>query len=54
MAVVVCETDAELRIGSFVMMLMVPAIAAEPKRADPPPLITSTLSIILAGNCSIP
>ena len=52
--VVVWETAAELRTGSFVMILMVPAMAEDPKRAEPPPLIISTLSIMFAGNCSIP
>ena len=33
---------------------MVPAMADEPKSADPPPRITSTLSTMFAGSCSIP
>lgn len=45
---------AELRIGSFVMILIVPAIADEPNKAEPPPRITSTRSIIFAGICSKP
>ena len=53
-AVVVCDMVAELRTGSFVMMLIVPAMADEPKRADPPPRMTSTLSTMFAGSCSIP
>ena len=53
-AVVVCETDAEFLTGSFVIMLMVPAIADDPKRADPPPRMTSTRSTMFAGSCSIP
>ena len=40
--------------GSFVMILIVPAIADEPNSADPPPRITSTRSIIFAGICSSP
>ena len=52
--VVVCDIAAEFLTGSLVMMLIVPAIAEEPKRADPPPRITSTLSTMLAGSCSIP
>ena len=39
---------AELRIGSFVMILIVPAIADEPNKAEPPPRITSTRSIKIA------
>ena len=33
---------------------MVPAMADEPNRAEPPPRITSTRSIMLAGICSNP
>ena len=54
MEVVTCDIAAEFLTGSLVMMLMVPAIAEEPKRAEPPPRITYTLSTMLAGNCSIP
>ena len=50
----VCPSWAELRKGSLVMMLMVPAMADAPKRAEPPPRITSTRSIMLAGICSSP
>ena len=45
---------AEFLKGSFVMIFMVPAIADEPKSAEPPPLMTSTLSTMLAGSCSMP
>ena len=48
------ENWAELRTGSLVMMLMVPAMAEEPNKAEPPPRITSTRSIMLAGICSRP
>ena len=41
--------EPELRRGSFVMIFTVPAMAEEPKRAEPPPRTTSTRSIILAG-----
>ncbi len=50
----VCDTRAELDTGSLVMMLMVPPTADEPNSADPPPRITSTRSIMLAGMCSSP
>ena len=40
--------------GSFVMIFIVPPTADEPKRAEPPPRITSTRSIMLAGICSRP
>ena len=50
----VCPSWAELRRGSLVMMLMVPAMADAPNRAEPPPRITSTRSIMLAGICSRP
>ena len=36
------------------IILIVPAIAEEPNKAEPPPRITSTRSIILAGICSSP
>ena len=42
------DRERELRIGSLVMILIVPAIADEPNKADPPPRITSTRSIMLA------
>ena len=54
MEVVVCEMLEEFLTGSLVMMLIVPAMAEDPKSAEPPPLITSTLSTMLAGSCSIP
>ena len=50
----VWAAETEFLAGSFVMMLMVPAMAEEPNYADPPPLITSTRSTILAGICSMP
>ncbi len=50
----VWENCAELTIGSLVMILMVPPIADEPKRAEPPPRITSMRSIMFAGICSRP
>ena len=52
--VIVCDSIPELRIGSLVIILIVPAIADEPNRAEPPPRITSTRSIMLAGICSMP
>ena len=52
--VVTFEMAAEFLTGSFVMILIVPATADEPKRAEPPPLMTSTLSTMFAGSCSIP
>ena len=52
--VVVLLMVSELLSGSFVMMLIVPAMAFAPKRAEPPPRTTSTRSIILAGICSKP
>ena len=36
------------------MILIVPAMAEEPNNADPPPRMTSTRSIMLAGICSSP
>ena len=39
--VIVCDNRPEFRKGSFVMILIVPAIADEPNNADPPPRITS-------------
>ena len=47
-------SSAELRVGSLVMILMVPPMADAPNRADPPPRTTSTRSIMLAGICSKP
>ena len=52
--VTVWEMLEEFLTGSLVMILIVPAMAEEPKSADPPPRITSTLSTILAGSCSMP
>ena len=49
-----CEREAELPVGSRVMMLIVPAMADDPNSADPPPRTTSTRSIMLAGICSSP
>ena len=51
---IVCVSSPELRNGSLVMILMVPAMAEEPNKAEPPPRITSTRSIIFAGICSSP
>ena len=34
--------------------VIVPAIAEDPNRAEPPPRMTSTLSTMLAGSCSMP
>ena len=36
------------------MMLIVPAMAFDPKRAEPPPRSISTRSTMLAGICSKP
>ena len=54
MSVRVCVNCPEFRTGSLVIILMVPAMAEEPNKAEPPPRITSTRSIILAGICSNP
>ena len=50
----VCDSRPELRTGSRVMMLTVPAMADEPNSAEPPPRTTSTRSTMLAGICSSP
>ena len=50
----VCERFSELRRGSLVMMFTTPPMAFDPNRADPPPRITSTRSIIATGSCSKP
>ena len=49
-----CLISALDLFASFVMIFMVPPMADAPKRAEPPPLTTSTLSIISAGICSSP
>ena len=49
-----CDTAAEEAVGSFVITLITPAMADEPKSAEPPPRITSTRSIMLVGICSKP
>ena len=54
MRVVVWDMLEEFLTGSLVIMFMVPATAEEPNRADPPPLMTSTLSTMFAGSCSMP
>ena len=54
MLLMVCDAKAEFLTGSFVIMFIVPAMAEDPKSAEPPPLITSTLSTIFAGICSMP
>ena len=51
---VVLASEAKLRSGSFVMMFITPPMALDPYRADPPPRITSTRSIMLTGSCSSP
>ena len=52
--VMVWDNIPELRIGSLVIILIVPAMADDPNKAEPPPRITSTRSIMLAGICSMP
>lgn len=51
---VVLPSATELRSGSRVMMFTTPPMALDPKRAEPPPRITSTRSIIDAGKSSSP
>ena len=51
---VMFDSVSELRSGSLVMMFTTPPMALDPKRAEPPPRMTSTRSIMAVGSCSRP